>query len=46
MPRAKRPPSSALEPKIMGTFGPTPQGWAGIVTLSTYGWKSKGLRLL
>lgn len=48
MPRAKRPPSLALEPKIMGTFGPMDQGCAGIVvvTPSTCGWKSVGLRPL
>ena len=46
MPRVKRPPSSALEPKIMGTFGPMDQGCAGIVIPSTCGWKLIGLRPL
>jgi hypothetical protein len=44
----KMPPSTELDPKIMGTFGPIDQGWAGIVTPSTCGWNPKlvGLRLL
>jgi hypothetical protein len=41
VPRAKRPPSSALEPKIMGTFGNDPglggNGDAVNVRLEVYG---------